>query len=442
MANTLAIRNYFSKLLLVTAFYAVYVINYLLIKSYNIHLYLGAFFDFKFDFSNILLGYVLSVPFVAFILMRAQKNLFAMLLSILVVVGGLPGMIVYSQASLPSEWHFYAFYILCVFLLSLKSRKNINLGIAQSHNVNYRLLLVVGGAGFVFYIYLIGKYFHYLQFRTFSDVYIQRNAFLDVVRSWELYGIAFSKFISAFSFLVVALSKRKSIYLLPIAFIYLADYLLAAHKASLVFLIFAVFYFYLGGVTALAKRFFEYLFLFVVLFSVVLHLAVSYYRDIGVVFIALYDRVFHVTSGLFARNFDFVHTHYFFNGGVGFLGKIFSGVPESSYEVIGRHYFSEGVAANSDLIADGYVNFGTAGAIGQLVVLWLLFGRKDNRIFQENIKYIFPWLFVYSIVLFSMGLQTALLTGGMFFFLMLLKFGFKASPKTVYVHGIDRLERI
>ena len=100
---------------------------------------------------------------------------------------------------------------------------------------------------------------------------------------------------------------------------------------------------------------------------------------------------------------------------------------ENPYYVIGDYYFSSGVVANADIISDGYVNFGMVGAIMQIFILWLFIGERDNRIFITNYMVIFPLTVVYGMVLFSMGLQTALLTGGMLFFFLLVKFGFKET---------------
>jgi len=414
--------------------YAIYLINYIILRETEQSLYFAHFFDYYLNFSNISLGYFMSVPFIAFTLKNSFNKIFSMLLSTLMILGVLPGVVVYSLANDQSITTFYIFYIYVIFLLSIFSRKEITLDTKYNQEycsstkvINLKVLQIFGLIGFLFYIYLTIKYFNIMHFRGIHDVYIQRSLFASVVSGWEVYLITFSKYISAFSFLIIAIHLRKISYLYPTIYIYLIDYALAAHKASIVLLIFAIVYYTVLSKVDVKRYYFISLFIVISTFSLFLQASIYFSTSWRINLVGLYDRVFHVTSALFARYYEFANENYFFYGGSGILGKLFSGVNENYNFIIGETYFSKNVRANADMLADGYINFGILGSLMQLVVLWLFFNKIDNHIFKTNFNSLMPLILVYSMVLFSVGLQTALLTGSMFFFILLVKFGFKTK---------------
>jgi hypothetical protein len=430
---------YLRMLLFVSLFYFIHLLNYIVLRETDHWLYLGRFFDYTFNIYNIFLGYIMSVPFIAFTLKSSINKIFPMLLSTLMLLGVLPGVIIYSLSSDQSIYAFYFFYVYLVFILSFFTRKEIKFISTEKikdisflfkiQSVNLLVLKIFGMIGLVFYIYLTIKYFNIIHISSLSDVYIQRSLFASVVSEWEVYFITFSKYISAFSFLIIAINLRKVKYLYPTIFIYLIDYSLASHKASIVLMIFAIAYYFILSKIDIKRYFFRVILVCGIVFSFVLQIAVFLSTQWLPILIALHDRVFYVTAGLFARYYDFANEHYFFYGGAGLIGKLFSNTVyhESYADVIGETYFSENVHANADLISDGYINFGITGAFLQIFMLWLFFNKKDNAVFENNFNSLIPMIFTYSMVLFSMGLQTTLLTGGMFFFILLVKFGFTNS---------------
>ena len=143
-------------------------------------------------------------------------------------------------------------------------------------------------------------------------------------------------------------------------------------------------------------------------------------------FVALYDRMFFVTSGIFARNYDYITRYDFFYGGSSFLGRLIGSEPREVYYVIGAEYWSDGVMANTDIISDGFVNFGFLGSIFSLLFLWLIFNKVDNRTYVHSFRFIYPLTIMYSISsIFSLGLTIAFLSGGLFFYVFLIKYLFK-----------------
>lgn len=424
--------NYLKMYLLTSGLFFIYLINYIVLRETEQELYLGHFFEYNLNMRHVALGYVMSVPFIAFILQNAMHKIFSMLLSTLMILGVLPGVIVYTLSDYDaSMMTFFIFYIYIVFLLSIFTRKEIALHREEedlhlsTQVINLKVLQILGMLGFIFYLYLTLKYFNILDLRGFNEVYIQRRLFADIASGWEVYFITFSKYISAFSFLIIAINLRKVSYLYPTIYIYLIDYALAAHKASIVLLLFAIVHYIVLSKIDIKRYYFILLFVVISIFSLFLQVSIYFSTVWSVKLIGLYDRVFHVTSGLFARFYEFANEYYFFYGGSGILGKLFSGVNEAYTFVIGETYFSENVRANADIIADGYINFGIMGSLFQLLILWLFFNKRDDAAFETKFNSLIPLILIYSMVLFSMGLQTALLTGGMFFFILLIKFGFK-----------------
>lgn len=402
------------------------------IRLSDAYLYLGGYFSYKENYESVLIAYFLSVPWISFILHKNDKNLFCMLLSYLLILGVLPGVIAYAFSDNSSIWYFLLLYVFVPLLFSLIERPTFSLARARAResegNLNSKVLLLFGFFGFIFYCYLFVKYFYLLDFRSFSNVYQQRAIFLDVVTPLESYLIPFSKYVCTASLLILAVYRRRFLYLVFLSFIFLTDYGLAAHKASIFLWLFSVGYYFYGSKVDMKKYTMPLILFLVMVFSFLMQLSLIFPdSEARAILVSIYDRIFDVTSGLFARNYYFANHEYFFRGGVGLLGKIFSGVDRNSYDVIGDYFFSKGVAANSDLVADGYINFGVAGSILQIFFLWLFVSKRDNKVFSSHYNVILPLTVVYGMVIFSAGLQTALLTGGMIFFFLFIKSGFTAS---------------
>lgn len=387
-------------------------------------------FSYKFSVAAIVLAYFTSVPTLAVVIARSTKTIFGMLMSFLLSMGAVPAVIAYSFSDDPSRWAFIGLYLLIIPILSLFSRPNIRIRsrlMPVLHVDIDSLLWSIGMVGFFFYLYLAVKYRNNLAFHGLETVYEQRSAFAAVVARWEEYAIAYSKSLSAFSFIVLSLRKNSWSLILPCIFIFVVDYLLAAHKASLAFAAFSIAYYY---ICRRKDRKFTVLYFALpvsALFSILIPVLAGISSILFQVVVSLYDRLFLVTGGLFARYYDFASNNYLFRGGSGVLGSILGGVKEPYMFVVGEKYFSAGVRANADLVSDGYINFGLVGSLAQIVILWILFGKRDNRLFMAKHQLLFPFMMLYMNDLFSMGLQTTLLTGGMFLFLIAIK-GIRIDP--------------
>lgn len=429
--------QYVKNFLFVSLVFIMHLVNYITIKNKGIHLYLGTFFDYNLDILNIITSFLISVPIITLLISRNTNNIFIMLTSLIIIVGVLPGSILYSLSSLESKYTFYTLYILAILILSIKSPKKINVissadnNISQNTTMNPKFIKIFAFLGFLFYIYLDIKYFSILSFQGISDVYIQRSLFKSVVLGWEVYLIAYSKYISASCFLMLALYYKKFTYLIPLVYIYVSDYLLAAHKTSIALMLFSLIYYKYLYKMDVNKLYILLIITIVFIFTVALQFVNYINSDFMYTLVGLYDRIFFVTASLFARFYDFANNNYFFYGGSGVLGEILSSisVKDSYILVVGKEYFSDGVVANADLIADGYINFGFLGAMVPLFILSILFNRYDNYVYSKNFILLFPITFVYSLILFSMGLQTTLLTGGMFLYILIIKFGFNCREK-------------
>lgn len=421
-------KNYFNIFIILTLLYIIYLFNYIILRETDQYLYLANFFNYKKDYISVLFYYILTIPFITFIVKNSFSQIFSFLLSTIIILGVLPGIVIYSLSDDKSIIIFILMYVYLVFIFSIFSRKNINFNITNNNSEiytkNYNILKLFGFIGFFFYFYLVIKYFNYISLTGLNDVYIQRNIFTNLVITWEAYLITFSKYISAFSFLSVAIISKNKMYLIPAIFIYLIDYSLAAHKGSIVLCAFVIFYYFINEKITI-KIYYRIVFITIFLISLIMNLSIYLNTNLKITVVSLYDRIFHVTSGLFARFYDFANENYFFYGGNGLIGKLFYGVDEPYMLVVGEYYFSENVVANADLIADSYLNFGVVGTIIAIFLLWTIFGKKDNSTYKANVVLLLPFLFVYSINLFSMGLQTTLLTGGMIFFIILFKSVFK-----------------
>jgi len=426
------LKQYINNFLFITFLYILYASNYVIIKENNTWLYLGNFFDYKFSFINLLLAYIVTIPFISYIIMNNYKSIFSTLLTLLLLVGILNGIVVYSLSTKDSIYVFLLLYVYIIFIFSVINKRKIKFRseFKEKPYLNIKLFLFFAYLGFIFFIYLVVKYFSILNLNTISDVYIQRTLFSNIVNTWEIYFITFSKYISAFSALVVAIYRKNKYYLLITIFIYLFDYLLAAHKTSILLMLFSIsYYFFHSFIYNIKDLLVKLIFCIVILFTFLINFyANSTYFDI---IIGLYDRIFFVTSSLFIRFYEYANAYYLFYGGSGILGKLFSSISinEPYTFVIGEYYFSKGVQANADIISDGYINFGFIGSFAQIFILWLFFNKHDNLKFYYYKKFLLPFTFLYSIVLFSMGLQTALLTGGFIFYIIIVKYGFYLKGK-------------
>ena len=292
------------------------------------------------------------------------------------------------------------------------------------------VLLIFGAMGLLIFAYLAFKYRSMIGLPGFFEVYDYRSEFGSIVEAWERYAIVVAKFVGAFSLAAYAICCRSLFGVAGAALILSVDYMLAGHKASIALLAFVVCAYYWFAV--LSKRFVASHTLLVPMVTVVAVtlLMASPWMLYG---LAVYERIFNVTAGLFVRYFEFADKYGFFYGGSGLLGALFGGVRENYNDIIGEAYFSEGVSANADLIADAYINFGYVGVFGSLFVLRCLCTQRDNRLLCEHRESVLVFIVPYMLALFSMGLQTALLTGGLAFALGVIKF---ATFPYARQHGI------
>ncbi len=430
--------SYLKMYLITSLLYFLFFINYVILRETEQLLFLCNYFDYTFDLEKLILFYFLSVPFITYILSKSFINIFAILLSILMIIGVLPSVIIYAFSSDDSVIIFLLAHVYLVFLFTVFTRKEMVIDSTKINEykndiviINLKFLQIIGILGFVFYMYLMIKYFNILNFRSISEVYIQRSLFQSLVSTWEGYPLIFSKTIATFSLLIIAINLRKWYWILPAIYIFLIDYSLAAHKASIFSAFFIIIYYFILNKLDLKKYFFIAIFFSIFFISLIMQYAIFFSTSWAQIIVSLYDRVFFVSAGLFARIFDFTHDNYFFYGGTGLLGKLFSGVDNGVAPTleIGEYYFKEGVRANVNLIADGYLNFGFLGSFFQVFILWFFFNQRDNYIFQKSTTLLFPLVFIYAFLLTSLGLQTALLSGGMWLFILIIKFGFKIEQK-------------
>ncbi|WP_321470632.1 O-antigen polymerase [Halarcobacter sp.] len=426
--------TYKQSFLISSILFFIFSINYIVLRENNITLFLASYLDYEFNLSKLTLIFFITVPFISYIFFKSVKNTFAMLLSNLTIVGVLPGIIVYSFSSHSSIWIFFITNIYIVFFLTIFSRKKIilsNISFMKktnsfSNNINLSFIKIIAFLGCLFYCYLFVKYFDILNFRPMNEIYIQRQLFKETILRWEGYPLLISKTISTFSFLILALYNKNSFYLIPAIFIFFTDYLLGAHKTSIFSIFFILSYFFIFYKFNLQKYYYWLVTIFITFVSIVLNIFLYFSNEFTNRIVALYDRVFFVSIGLFARLYDYVNENGFFYGGVGLFGKIFNITEQDkpSTIILGEHFFNEGVQANVNFIADGYLNFGFIGSFFQILILWIFFNKSDNENFKNHYSIFFPLFFVYSKILTSTGLQIALLSGGMIVFIIYFKIAF------------------
>lgn len=429
------INDYIKTFLIVTILYLIFAINYVLIRDSGIHIRQVAFFDYNHSLKSFILYYLITIPFITYILTKMFDNIFAMLVSTLLLLGVIPGIVAYSQSTLPSKMVFISLYVYVPFFLSILRRKKILLVPKTDKTAKIEfitMLNLVGFLGIFLYLFLWIKYYNIIHFTGFFHVYEQRKIFSEAVGGFEGYALLFAKSLSVFSLLALALIFRKTKYIFTICFIYLSDYGLGGHKSSIFMMIFIFIYYYFISRVNIKKYYLLFVVFGIFSYSLVLDLAIIEELSWHIYIYGIYERIFYVTSGLFARFFDYTSMFGFFHGSTGLLGKFLGGVDNGlpATMEIGSYYFQEGVRCNGNFIADGYLNFGIIGSISQLFILWGIFNKYDDKIFQNNIIIVFPFLFFYTTILMNIGVQTALLSYGMILFIIIFKISF--SKKMLY----------
>lgn len=414
--------------------YVVYTLNYIVLKETEQNLYQCNYFEFNYDFLNIIIFYFLSVPFISYILKKSNENIFSMLLSTLLIVGVLPGVVVlcFDMHSVTSYFFMFFVYLLFIFSL-LKSnfiftKKNITKEVKQYEiEMNVKLFKIIGFIGFFIYLYVFIRYINFLDFKSMGEVYVQRALSKELISNAEGYLIMFTKNLAAFSLLILALKFRMQLYVWMVVFIFATDYAFGAHKSSLFVIAYTLFYYYFLSKFDLKKYYYVFATILIVLVSILLNYVIVVDHPYLTKVIGLYDRAFHTNIGLFARIYEYCNEFGFFYGGNGFIGKLFLDAEDaiSGTKTIGSYFFYDGVQSNTNFIANGYLNFGYIGSFVQIFILWLLFNKKDDFVFKTNFIIILPLIFMYSKLLNSVGIQTALLSGSMILFVFLIKYGFK-----------------
>ncbi len=426
--------KYMKFFIITSILYITYTINYITLKETDQFLHQCNYFEYTYDTLNIIIFYILSVPFIAYILKKSTENIFSMLLSTLIIVGILPGIIVYSFSNHPSILYFFILFIYLLFIFSLlKTNISFNSKKPKTQNntyiitMNIKLFKIIGFIGFFIYVYIFFKYMNYLDFKPMSEIYIQRALSKELISSTEGYLIMFTKNLAAFFLLILALKFRNQLYLWMIIFIFTVDYALGAHKSSIFTIAFALFYYFHLSKIDLKKYYYIYATAVIITISILLNYIIMTDHVYLTKIVGLYDRVFHTNVGLFARIYEYCTQYGFFYGGDGLIGKIFLNPEDaiSGTKTIGTYFFFEGVQSNTNFIANGYLNFNYIGSFIQIFIVWLLFTKKDDLIFKNNFTIMLPLIFMYSKLLTSVGIQTALLSGGMALFVLLMKFGFK-----------------
>lgn len=396
-------------------------LTYFNVRVDGVNLYFAGHLEFSPGavYLSVLLSFFFVLPALFIFLRRSTTDLFAFILAPLMLLGGASGVVVLGYTSLSFVMMYLFLYVLFpVFLLF------INFGHVKYPRIRFGFgggaLLLFGVLGALVYLYLALKYRALLGLPSLADVYVHRSAFAEQVLGWEKYAIPFAKFVSAFCFVAYAIGRRRGLFVWGAVFILVIDYMLAGHKFSLALMLLAVLAYYWFAVRG---RSYTPVCLVVPLVVFLIAFNVFYYFEMSgnVYMIGIYDRVFNVSSGLFYRYYEYANQFHFFGGGDGILGAVFGGFPGNYHKIVGEHYFSAGVSANADLISDAYINFGIWGAVSCLVILRLIFSRRDNSFYLDNREVLMVLMLPYALSLFSMGLQTTLLTGGMLWGLLVMK---------------------
>ncbi|MEO9335874.1 hypothetical protein ABFT80_00370 [Mesorhizobium sp. SB112] len=405
--------------------------TYVTLRNAEYHLYFGSYFIY--EPSLLLLGVsnaiFILVPALWLFCRKSQNDLFCFVLLPLVAVGGICGSIVASLSD-PYWWAIITslYVVLPLALSGIAGGNFTRLKVVVGHD-GRAILAFVGLIGAAFYFYLSIRYSSQLQLSGLKDAYSTRAEFASLVSGWERYGIQFSKYVSAFCAAAYAIERRKPLFLAVPLFIFIVDYLLAAHKISLAFSgLILVFYYWFAHRRLQFNAYYVPAALSVAQWGVLSVVGTS--SAMGIWAVAFYDRLFMVSSGLFARYKNFADQNGYFWGGNGLLGRFFDGRTDNPTHTVGAYYWREGVSANADFISDAYINFGFSGILIAFVVLRLLLGRRDNWLYRDEGRMLITLMTPYALVLFSVGLQTAMISGGFVFGLILIKvFRFrKTSP--------------
>lgn len=381
--------------------------------------------NFRFDPEMLWLSLPVSAfvvaPLTFLILSRSKNDPFALAFVPLVLLGAAPGAIVIC---LSGEIAFAALF-LCLYLalpalLLFAALPGVSYPRLQFRNHLHGPFLLTGAIGVLIFLYLILKYHNLLSLASFDQVYVLRGTFRNVVEGWEKYAIAFAKFVSTFSLLAYAITIRRAFPLAGIVFIFMTDYMLDGNKLSIAYMLFSLIAFFF---IVVCKQKYQPYVPVLLLCVVQATICIWVWADLpsSSFVVALYDRGFNVSATLFAKYFDYAHSETFLYGGNGLLGRIFGGVPIDYYVAIGEKYFGPETSANADMISDAYINFGMWGVVASCAVLRLCFDRHDIIAYSDNREVIAVFMFPYCVEFTSVGLQTAMITGGFAFGLLVLK---------------------
>jgi hypothetical protein len=406
----------------------------------NYPLYLGDWFNYESLSVSFFVSALIAIIMVYIYLIRVAFSAITGLLSALVLLGVTPGILAYSALDDPSTPYFYFCYVFPIMFLMVFSRYKIGTSFtghfAEKTSVKniyslriipVQILLLIS---FMLLLYFIIKNYSVLSWSGLDDVYTQRALSKDRFGAVEKYLYLFMKYVGGGLSIVLSIYLKKYLYYIFFLLIFLFDYFLGAHKFSIGIILFVTSYIvylkylskYLGGDSLF---FFYTAFGISLLFSILITLFKSV-ASIAPYLIATYDRVFFVTVGIFARNYDYVTINGFFYGGSSIMGRLLGSEPRDVYYVIGEEYWSKGVMANTDIISDGFINFGYLGVIVTVFIFWLSLNKVDDRVYLTSIRCLYPLTVLYSIsAIFSLGFSIALLSGGLFFYFILIKCLFK-----------------
>jgi len=381
---------------------------------------------------SLFVTYTVVFPVTFCFLRKTADDIFAFLYTPLMLVGAPSGSVAMLYGDLGLAAIFIGFFMLLPFALLHLRRLPLPTVTVRGAN---KLPLICGFIGIGIYAYLAIKYRDRLHFAHIDRIYEVRIGFRQIVEGWELYAIFFAKSVGAFALAAYAVASRRALFLVGAFFILLVDYMLAAHKASLAFAVVIAMAYYFFAVRDVRYRpeFMVVATLAVLIATMFVYLSGGYWSYVA---LGVYDRIFNVTSGLFYRYYEYANNNHFFHGGSGFLGWLFGSSGENYQRVIGQHYFGPWVSANADIVSDAYINFGALGVVVMMLALRLAFTPGDDKYFRRHREVLVTFLFPFSFFLFSMGLQTALLTGGLFFALLLIKLRAFAAGGRARTHRV------
>ncbi len=400
-------------------------LNYFYIKANGYYLYLGDWFDYKFDLLSFAISMIVGM-IIFNLYFHYAKTVIGGLLSALICLGVIPSVVVFSFSTNEVSCSFFISYVIFVVLLLVSCNRpgNNTADNVVIYKPNTKLMAVIAVIGALLLLYFAFSNYSYLVFSGIDSIYEQRSISKTLISGFKNYLYVFMKYAAGYSLVFLAFYYKKAYFLMMFGLIFTFDYMLGAHKFSLlvmlVVVVFYISYFYIGFLRRNYHLMFFYCsFSFLVLISALLHFSSSAIKGYVV---AIYDRLFFVTSGIFARNYDYVSKNDYFYGGSSKVGLLFSADPVDVYYVIGEYYWSRGVMANTDIISDAFVNFGLYGVAITLLVFRLLVTKKDDKFFMRYHGAFYPIAALFSIsAIFSLGFSISLLTGGLIYFFIFLK---------------------